>query len=140
MTDHATDDSNPEGSAPGADTGGAGLDRPHDAPELYAQDGQGFGAIVYAHYFTASSDWLVTEYDPDEDVVFGWACLNGDRQNAELGYTSLAELDSVRFPVLIQVDGDVKKIGEVGVERDTGWPAGLALQAAIDLLDQRQGR
>lgn len=97
---------------------------PGDTPRLYAQDGKGYGATVYAHYFIGGCDWLVTEYDPTEDVAFGWACLHGDRWNAELGYISLAELESVRTPF--------------AVDYETDWQP-IPLTEAIELLDRRQG-
>lgn len=100
---------------------------PADTPPLYAQDGKGYDATVHAHYFIGSSDWLVTEYDPAEDVAFGWACLGGDRDSAELGYTSLAELEQVRVLAFLVVD------------REDPWQP-MPLREAIAMLDQRQGR
>lgn len=112
--------------------------KPLGAPPLYSQDGKGYDAVVHAHYFTGSSDWLVTEYDPEDDIAFGWACLGGDRQNAELGYISMAELAAVRVPVHLHL-GAQELVGRTGVEREEGWTP-LPLQQAIALLDQRQGR
>ena len=119
-----------------------GLDPPTTAPPLYAQDGQGMNAIVHAHYFVGGCDWLVTEYDPAERLVFGWACLNDDRQNAELGYASLAELSEVRVPLVIQDGGtgETIGIGQSFVERDEHWPEGLTIEQAIAELDRRLGR
>lgn len=121
------------------------LERPRGAPPLYAQDGKGYEAIVHAHYFIGGSDWLVTEYDPDEGLAFGWACLNGDRQNAELGYVSLVELEEVRAPLTVRFhEGD--SVTEqtvpraVAVERDLDWRDGLTIREGIAELDLRQGR
>jgi len=50
--------------------------------------------------------WLITEYDPDSRVAFGH-CDLGDHDNAELGYISLDELESLKFPPF-----------DLGVERD----------------------
>ena len=63
-------------------------------PKLYEQDGKGFDAIVHVKFFDAfgSSVWFVTEYDPEERLCYGWACLNGDLQCAEFGYVGLDEL------------------------------------------------
>lgn len=124
------------------DPGGGGVReafRPTGAPPLYSQDGKGYDAEVHAHYFVAAADWLVTEYDPDQDLAFGWACL-GDRQMAELGYVSLAELESTRVPVAFTMNGVPGGTFHAEVERDTDWPQGLSLRDAIDLLDRRQGR
>jgi hypothetical protein len=114
--------------------------RPQGAPALYEQDGKGYDAIVYAHYFIGSSDWLITEYSPEEDVAFGWACLNGDRQVAELGYVSLTELESVALPTTVQMNGVDLGAFEQKVERDAQWPEGLTLTEAIALIDERHGR
>lgn len=119
------------------------LERPTSAPKLYAQDGKGLGAEVFAHYFLAQSDWLISEYDPEEDVAFGWACLNGDRQNAELGYVSMAELESVRSTVRLR-DLKTGKVLETrdgpGVELEKDWPPrGTTLEQAISELDKRRG-
>jgi hypothetical protein len=78
---------------------------PADTPPLLAQDGKGQRATVYAHYFIGNCDWFVTEYDPTEDRAFGWACL-GDRQNAELGYMSIAEMEEVIVGPGFRVDHD----------------------------------
>jgi hypothetical protein len=90
------------------------------------------------------NDWLVTEYDPDSDIAFGWTCLGGDRQMAELGYVSLAELESVEIPLRIRdlTSGRVLESRMAQrVEREEGWPApGLSLREAIAELDRRQGR
>lgn len=114
--------------------------RPEGAPALYEQDGKGYDAIVAAHYFIGSSDWLITEYDPDQDIAFGWACLNGDRQNAELGYVSLTELEEVAVETSVQMNGIELGTVEQKVERDAHWPEGLTLTDAIARLDQRDGR
>jgi hypothetical protein len=70
-------------------------------PQTYDQEGKGDEAIVTLHYFTSGCDWWITERDkgnPDDeepgrqDQAFGFACLNGDIDNAELGYISIPEL------------------------------------------------
>lgn len=98
---------------------------PKGTPKLYAQDGKGYDAIVYAHYFIGSCDWFVTEYDPEEDRAFGWACL-GDRRSAELGYVFLWELEEVRVGGIFPVDFEVP------------WSP-IPLRDAIDVLDRRTG-
>jgi len=97
---------------------------PKATPSLYSQDGKGYEAKVYAHYFVGGCDWFVTEYDPAEDIAFGWACL-GDRQNAELGYVSIAELETVRVG------------GAFPVDYETGWQP-ITLTEAIARMDGRQ--
>lgn len=62
-------------------------------PKLYEQDGKGYDAVVYAHYFTGATDFFVTERDGDD--MFGFAILNGDYEMSELGYLSLRELKGI---------------------------------------------
>lgn len=72
-------------------------------PKSYETDGQGSEAMAILHYFLGGSDWYIIEKDagsPDDDAAdlgkqmqaFGFACLNGDRQSAELGYICIQEL------------------------------------------------
>lgn len=63
-------------------------------PKTWEQDGKGDEAVVYLHYFRGGSDWYITEKDVDGGIeqAFGYTVLNGDTENAELGYISIAEL------------------------------------------------
>ena len=63
-------------------------------PKTYDQDGKGDEAVAYLHYFHGGSDWYITEKDVDGGIeqAFGYTVLNGDTENAELGYISIAEL------------------------------------------------
>ena len=63
-------------------------------PATYEQDGKGDSAIAALHYFNAGSDWYILEKDVDGGIqqAFGYAILNGDFENAVLGYISIAEL------------------------------------------------
>ncbi len=63
-------------------------------PVTYDQEGAGDEAIASLHYFNAGSDWYINEKDIDGGVTqaFGYAVLNGDTENAELGYISISEL------------------------------------------------
>ena len=66
-------------------------------PDLYAQDGKGGEAIVYAKFFAPDSSqwsWFTLEFD-GEDTFFGLV----DGLERELGYFSLAELQRVRGPM-----------------------------------------
>jgi len=53
--------------------------------------------LIYEHFFIFCCDWYVVEYDPKEQLFFGYAILNNDYQNAEWGYVSLNELKSLNF-------------------------------------------
>lgn len=65
-------------------------------PELYTQDEKGENAIVHFVVEIPFSGfcWLLTEYSEEEDLFFGFACLN-DIQCAELGYISKSELEDL---------------------------------------------
>jgi hypothetical protein len=66
-------------------------------PGLGETDGMGGDAIVSLHYFTGNCDWWITEKGAEsESRAFGFARLNGDTQNAELGYVSITELAGLR--------------------------------------------
>ena len=75
-------------------------------PKLYAQDGKGDDAMVFVKLFSPFSNWTwyVTEFDPEEKIFFGLA----DGFEAELGYTSLEELESLTHD----------RLGIPAVERD----------------------
>lgn len=52
--------------------------------------------IVKAHYFYGSTDWFIFDYDPKDNVFFGYVVLNGDTQMSEAGYISVEELMTVK--------------------------------------------
>lgn len=64
-------------------------------PPLYAQDGMGYDAVVYAHYFAGGTDIFVTERECDE--LFGYTILGGYYEMSEFGYNNLSELKGLRF-------------------------------------------
>ncbi len=89
-------------------------------PKTYETDGQGNEAIATLHYFNSGSDWYITEKDagsPDDEVqgiqaqAFGFACLNGDTQNAEVGYISIEEL--IRCGVELDLYYTPEKVGDI---------------------------
>lgn len=61
-------------------------------PPLYANEELGTKAMVKLHYFGGATDFWFSELDREEGIAFGYACLNGDRENAELGYSSIPEI------------------------------------------------
>ena len=76
-------------------------------PKLGETDGKSNATtIVQGHFFLASNDWFVTEYDPEERIFFGFAILNGDYQMAEWGYISLDELEGIKMQGMFEVDFD----------------------------------
>lgn len=77
--------------------------------QVGSQDGVS-DPIVIAHYFNpgGAGDWYATEYDPKDQIIFGYASIFGD-WNDEWGYTSLIELGEY-----------VGRFG-LGIERDLYW-------------------
>jgi hypothetical protein len=61
--------------------------------------------IFFLHFFLGGCDWWAAEFD-GEDLFFGYAVLNGDFENSEWGYFSLAELKSISIHGL-EVDRDL---------------------------------
>lgn len=41
--------------------------------------------IILAHFFMGGNDWYVTDYDPETEVMFCYAVINGNLQFAEWG-------------------------------------------------------
>lgn len=74
---------------------------------LRSQDGKGGDATVIARFYIPKGffgddefNWIITEGDivyengkPTDIEMFGYACLNGDINNSELGYIMLSELE-----------------------------------------------
>jgi hypothetical protein len=78
---------------------------------------------LWLHYFTGACDWWIAEYDPATGDAFGYACL-GDPDNAEWGYTNLADLEALYSPSGItrgQHTDTVRLQPRVLVERDLTW-------------------
>ena len=65
-------------------------------PKLYATEETALkDKLIYEHFFIFSSDWYIAEYDPKEEIMFGFAILNNDFQNAEWKYISYSELSDL---------------------------------------------
>jgi len=70
-------------------------------PKTYDTSEMGDEAPITLHYFHGGSDWYIIEKDvgdPEDETqgiqaqAFGFACLNGDTENAEFGYINIQEL------------------------------------------------
>lgn len=72
---------------------------------LYSQDNKGGDALALYHLFIGSADWYVTEGSREGDGVtlFGLVNMGG---NVEMGYFSLAEMESIKVPINVEIDGD----------------------------------
>jgi len=65
-------------------------------PELYAQE-ETKDPIVYTIINCLSSRWLITEYDPQTQIAFGWCeVISGE---GELGYANVEEIKELPYPV-----------------------------------------
>jgi hypothetical protein len=102
-------------------------------PPLYGTDHiPAEDKMIWLHYFTSNSDWFIAELNPNDGIAFGFACLGGDRQNAEWGYMDLEELEAVRGKVAnLPVRGF-----SIIVERDCHWVRKPAIEA-IPWLNSR---
>jgi hypothetical protein len=62
--------------------------------------------------------WYITEIAEDGDIAFGF-CNLGDDTNAELGYISIRELESIELPL------------GLSIERDFHWDVDTKLEDVI---------
>lgn len=89
-------------------------------PKTYETDGQGDVALATLHYFMGGTDWWIIERDVGspgdleqgiQAQAFGFTCLNGDTENAELGYISIQEL--IENGVELDLYYKPEKIGDI---------------------------
>jgi hypothetical protein len=82
-------------------------------PVTYETDGQGDEAVAVLHYFNGSSDWWIIERDVEDEQLqaFGFTCLNGWTDSAELGYISIQEL--IENNVELDLYWHPKTLGEI---------------------------
>lgn len=74
-------------------------------PALYAQDGKGDNVIVHLRVSLGTNfNWLITEFSLDKSLFFGFVCLNGDVESAELGYISRLELEELSKKYFLEVE------------------------------------
>jgi hypothetical protein len=65
-------------------------------PKIGETDGMKEHPAIF-HYFFASCDTFICEYDPKDGLMFGYAIIGGDLRNAEWGYFSVAELVNSKY-------------------------------------------
>jgi len=64
--------------------------------------------IIHLHFFIGGSDWYIAEYDHEGgDLFWGFTILNQDYHNAEWGYISLSELQSIKIQGWLEIDRDL---------------------------------
>ena len=91
-------------------------------PPLGSQDGKGGKAIAHVKFFTPDSNWTwwATEFD-GQDTFFGLV----EGHFKELGYFSLAELQSARGPM------------GLAIERDLHWTPKTLAEIAPEMFAER---
>jgi len=62
-------------------------------PKIGETDGLKVHPAIF-HYFFGGTDMYISEYDPDDGLLFGYTILNADLDNSEWGYSSLLEIRS----------------------------------------------
>ena len=82
-------------------------------PQLKETESMGFNARVWLHYFFGGTDIYITELDKETGEGFGFTCLNGDKENAELGYLFLPEIVSIDILELDLYFNNTTTIGEI---------------------------
>lgn len=64
-------------------------------PGPYETEGRWLEKKAMLHYFKGGSDFYIFErdnFDDKQKQAFGFACLNNDKLNSELGYINISEL------------------------------------------------
>jgi hypothetical protein len=87
-------------------------------PQTYQTEGQGKTAVAHLHYFGGAVDAWITERDMGDSTgngaqlqAFGLITMTGNRQYAELGYISIAEL--IQHGIELDLYWNPKTIGEL---------------------------
>ena len=79
-------------------------------PKLYETESV-LDKLIHLHFFIGSHDWFIAEYD-GQDIFWGFTILGGDYQNAEWGYISFAELQSISINGL-EIDCELEEFWKV---------------------------
>lgn len=107
------------------------LRRPQRAPGLYQTENlKDSQKLVCEHYFVGSADWFVIEYDPIDDICFGYARILKDC--GEFGYFSMKELDELVVKTPIKI-GAIETSFQSVVERDEFWRPKAITQVIAEL-------
>lgn len=80
-------------------------------PRLESTDATPFSEkTIHARLFAlgCTATWLLAEYDPEEQVAFGYCDLfgQGEAGGAEWGYISIEELEELKFMGIPRVEVD----------------------------------
>lgn len=63
--------------------------------------------VIHLHFFIGDCDWYIVEYDGG-GIFFGYTILHADHLNAEWGYISFDELQSLSMS-FVQVDCELEE-------------------------------
>jgi len=91
--------------------------------------------VIHIHFFLGGSDWFICEFD-GEDIFFGFACLNGWTDLAELGYISYKELKELRVDAPVSINGQ-RALIPLEVDMDLNWISRKAFN--VSLIRECQG-
>lgn len=75
------------------------LEQANRIPELYSQE-EAEDPIVYLKITCLSSFWLITEFDSEKELAFGYCELIPG--GGELGYVSFEEIEALPYPIDIE--------------------------------------
>jgi hypothetical protein len=105
-------------------------------PRLYAtEDVPARDKVIHLHFFLASSDWYIAEFDGD-DIFFGFACLNNWKDLAEWGYISFRELKQLKVKAPVSINGQ-RALIPLEVDMDLNWISRKAFN--VSLIRECQG-
>lgn len=79
-------------------------------PALYAnEDKKAEDVKVPLKLFNpaGAGSWFITEYNPEDELAFGFVDLGHGPGCAELGYISIEELRSVKLPFGLSIERDL---------------------------------
>jgi hypothetical protein len=75
------------------------LEQANRIPELYSQE-EVEDPTVYLKITCLNSFWLITEFDPEKELAFGYCEIIPG--GGELGYVSLEEIEDLPYPIQIE--------------------------------------
>ncbi len=81
-------------------------------PALYTQE-EVSDPTVYLIIRCMNAFWLITEYDAEKDLAFGWADMYGDGSCGELGYIHIGEIEELKDTYAVSVNELEKPLSKV---------------------------
>ena len=82
-------------------------------PKLYETENiPSENKMIHLHFFIRGCDWYIAEFD-GVDLLWGFAILNGDLQNAEWGYVSFSELREIKINGWLEIDCETEDFWQI---------------------------